>query len=95
MTSPTSTPIIAGQVASLVIDPWDRYVPVPPNGQRCTVSGLGHARLYQLLLHEAAGRSIRIVRLRQPGATRGLLLYHVGDLKKYLEQLAAQTPRTK
>jgi hypothetical protein len=67
----------------------NRYVPVPPNGKTCPISGLKHAHLYRLLLRGPAGRHVRVVSLREPGATRGRLLYHAGDFLHWLDTLAA------
>ena len=67
----------------------DRYAPIPPNGRRCDFSGLGHARLYQLL-NGPARPFVRVASLREPGAKRGTRLFHVGDLLNYLDRLAAE-----
>ena len=67
----------------------DRYAPIPPNGRKCEFSGLGHARLYQLL-DGAAKPFVRVASLREPGARRGTRLFHVGDLLRYFDRLAAE-----
>ena len=67
----------------------DRYTPIPANGLRCEFTGLRHAKLYHLL--SAGGRvrkKVRVANLRTPGATRGQTLFHVGDMLRYLDELA-------
>lgn len=66
------------------------YTAVVPNGGICPISGLKHAQLYQQLLRGEAARHVRTVILRTPGATRGKLLFHVGDMLRWLDGLAAQ-----
>jgi hypothetical protein len=63
------------------------YAAVPPNDQRCAITGLGHAHLYQLLKGALRGK-VRVVSLREPNAKRGKLLFHVGDMLRYLDGLA-------
>ena len=71
----------------------DRFIPIPPNGRVCPISGLKHAALYRLLVHGPARRHVRVANLRQPGQVRAQTLFHVGDLIAYLSQLAAaQSP---
>jgi hypothetical protein len=65
----------------------NRYSPIPPNGQQCPFTGLKHAKLYQLLKGEAK-KNVRVVNLREDGATRGKTLFHVGDMLKWLDSLA-------
>src|SRR4051812_40731150 len=65
------------------------YVAVPPNGKVCSLTGLKHAHLYRLLLRGPAARHVRVVSLRDPGATRGRLLFHAGDFLRWLDRLAA------
>ena len=67
----------------------DRYSPIPPNGRHCPFTGLGHSRLYQLLKGPAKPY-VRVASLREPRATRGTTLFHVGDMLGYLDSLAAQ-----
>ena len=67
----------------------DRYAPIPPNGGHCEISGLGHARMYALLNGPAAPH-VRVANLRESGKKRGKTLFHVGDLLRYFDQLAAQ-----
>jgi len=67
----------------------NRYAPIPPNGKRCEFTGLQHAKLYHLL--SAGGpvrKKVRVANLRTPGAKRGQTLFHVGDMLRYLEELA-------
>lgn len=68
----------------------NRYAPIPPNGHRCEFTGLGHAKLYNVLsLGGPVRKKVRVANLRAPGARRGQTLYHVGDLLRYLDELAA------
>lgn len=66
------------------------YRPIPANGKACHYTGLKHARLYKLLNNSSARKTIRVVQLRDPGAAKGVTLYHVGDLMLFLDRLAAQ-----
>ena len=71
----------------------NRYAPIPVNGEKCQFTGLGHAKLYQLLGGELRAR-VRVVNLRSPKAKRGKTLFHVGDMLRYLnEQASTQAPR--
>lgn len=63
------------------------FRPIPPNGRRCEFTGLGHARLYQLLKGQAK-RHVKTVSLKEPGKTRGTRLFHVGDMLRFLDSLA-------
>lgn len=63
------------------------YAPIPPNGQQCPHTGLKHAKLYTLLA-TIKGR-VRVANLREDGASRGKTLFHVGDMLRYLDSLAA------
>jgi hypothetical protein len=65
----------------------DRYSPIPPNGQKCAFTGLGHSRMYQLL-NGPAKPYVRVASLREPGTARGTTLFHVGDMLGYLNSLA-------
>jgi len=50
---------------------------------------LGHAKLYHIL--SAGGivrRKVRVANLRTPGAARGQTLFHVGDMLRFLDELA-------
>jgi hypothetical protein len=66
----------------------DRYAQFPANGRRCEFSGLGHGRFYQLLDGPAKDH-VRVASLKEPGKKRGTRLFHVGDLLRYLDGLAA------
>jgi hypothetical protein len=69
----------------------DRYTPIPANGLRCEFTGLRHAKLYHLL--SAGGpvrKRVRVANLRTPGAKRGQTLFHVGDMLRYLDELAGE-----
>ena len=66
----------------------NRYVTIPPNGRRCEFTGLGHAKLYQILSADGiARRKVRVANLRTPGAARGQTLFHVGDMLRFLDGL--------
>ena len=67
----------------------NQYTPIVPNGKRCQFTGLGHGRLYQLLDGPAKGK-VRVASLRHGDATRGTRLFHVGDMLRYLDSLAAK-----
>jgi hypothetical protein len=68
----------------------NRYVTIPPNGRRCEFTGLGHAKLYQILSVDGIARSkVRVANLRMPGAARGQTLFHVGDMLRFLDELAS------
>lgn len=66
------------------------YIPVVPNGRACPVTGLKHALLYRQLIKGEAAKHVRVARLREPGASRGKMLFHVGDMLKWLNGLAAE-----
>lgn len=67
------------------------YRTIPSNGEICTYSGLKHAKLYKMLSENGCARPyVRTVQLRDPGAAKGVTLYHVGDLMRYLDKLAAE-----
>ncbi len=70
----------------------NRYATIPPNGRRCQFTGLGHAKLYQILGPDGvARRRVRVANLRMPGAARGQTLFHVGDMLRFLDVLAQQS----
>lgn len=70
----------------------NRYATIPPNGRRCEFTGLGHAKLYQILgPNGVARRHVRVANLRTPGAARGQTLFHVGDMLRFLDELAQST----
>jgi hypothetical protein len=67
----------------------NRYATIPPNGRRCEFTGLGHAKLYHILSAKGvARRQVRVANLRTPGAARGQTLFHVGDMLRFLDELA-------
>jgi hypothetical protein len=69
----------------------DRYAPIPPNGKRCEYTGLRHAKLYHILSPGGPVRKkVRVANLRTPGAKRGQTLFHVGDMLRYLDELAGE-----
>ena len=69
----------------------DRYTPIPPNGARCEFTGLKHAKLYHLLqAGSPVRRKVRVANLRTPGTARGQTLFHVGDMLRYLDELAGE-----
>ena len=70
----------------------NRYATIPPNGRRCEFTGLGHAKLYQILgLNGVARRYVRVANLRTPGAARGQTLFLVGDMLRFLDGLAQES----
>jgi hypothetical protein len=93
-----STAAATGNLATVMIEeepmarPADypnRYATIPPNGRRCEFTGLGHAKLYQILGADGiARRKVRVANLRMPGTARGQTLFHVGDMLRFLDQLA-------
>jgi hypothetical protein len=67
------------------------YRAIPRNGEICPFSGLKHARLYKLLSEGGVARAhVRVVQLKEPGAAKGVTLFHVGDLMQFLDRLAAE-----
>lgn len=69
----------------------DRWTPIPPNGRSCEFTGLKHAKLYDMLGCGGIARGhVRVVNLRTPGTKRGQTLFHVGDMLRYLHDLAEQ-----
>lgn len=74
----------------------NRYTTIPPNGRRCEFTGLGHAKLYQILRVDGiAHRKVRVANLRMPGTSRGQTLFHVGDMLRYLDELADANRQSK
>lgn len=67
-----------------------RYSPIPPNGKYCPFTGLKHAYLYRLLRYGAASKYVRIAHLKEPGCSRGRLLFHVGDMLRWLDAQASR-----
>ncbi len=69
----------------------DRYAPIPPNGAGCEFTGLKHAKLYHLLqVGGPVRKKVRVANLRNPGTERGQTLLHVGDMLRYLDELAGE-----
>jgi hypothetical protein len=67
------------------------YRAIPPNAEICPFSGLKHARMYKLLSEGGTARAhVRVVQLKEPGAAKGVTLFHVGDLMQFLDRLAAE-----
>jgi hypothetical protein len=65
------------------------YIVIPPNGKVCSVTGLRHTHLYNLLSDNGSARPfVRVVNLREPGAKKGKTLFHVGDMLCFLDSLA-------
>ena len=74
----------------------NRYTPIPPNGQRCEFTGMKHAKLYDILSVGGIARDkVRVVNLRSPGRNRGQTLFHVGDMLRFLDELADVRTRGK
>lgn len=88
---PASAPVI-DLAAPASPDPGlNIFRPIPPNGRSCAYSGLGHSRLYRLLVNPGPARKfVRVCSLKQPGQSRATQLYHVGDLLAYLTHLAEE-----
>jgi predicted phosphoadenosine phosphosulfate sulfurtransferase len=69
----------------------DIWCEIPPNGRICAHAGLKHAKLYSLLAKGGLARQhVRVANLRDPGAKQGKTLFHLGDLLRFLDELAAQ-----
>ena len=69
----------------------NRYTPIPPNGKRCEFTGMKHAKLYDMLSVGGIARNkVRVANLRSPGTNRGQTLFHVGDMLRFLDELAAK-----
>jgi hypothetical protein len=67
------------------------YAAIPPNGKVCSHTGLRHTHLYSMLAAGGAARPyVRVVNLREPGASKGKTLFHVGDFLRYLDLHAKQ-----
>jgi len=70
----------------------NRYTTIPPNGRRCEFTGLKHAKLYHILGQGGiARRKVRVANLRMPGTARGQTMFHVGDMLRFLDELANAT----
>jgi len=69
----------------------DTWTEIPPNGKVCVHTGLKHAKLYSLLGKSGIGRAyIRVANLREPGAKQAKTIFHLGDMKRFLDKLAAE-----
>ena len=71
------------------------YASLPPNkpGAVCPHTGLRHAHLAKLLRKGGRASSrVRVVCLREPGARHGKTLFHVGDMLRWLDDLASLQP---
>lgn len=69
------------------------YAALPSNakGITCPHTGLRHAHLAKLLKPGGlAANRVRVVTLREPGARHGKTLFHLGDMLRWLDELAAQ-----
>jgi hypothetical protein len=88
----TATRVIAPVVRTEREGPYpDRYTPIPANGLRCEFTGLKHAKLYHLLqVGGPVRKKVRVANLRTPGTTRGQTLFHVGDMLRYLDEVAGE-----
>jgi hypothetical protein len=64
----------------------EAWIQIPPNGRRCTVTGLSHARFYRLIA--SSGGAIRTVSLREPGQNRATRSVDPKSLLIYLDKLA-------
>jgi hypothetical protein len=65
------------------------YAAIPPNGKGCQHTGLKHSQLYKLLGQcGAARRYVRVANLKDPGASKGKTVFHVGDMLRYLDWVA-------
>jgi hypothetical protein len=62
------------------------WIRAPRAGEYEHFSGLSRGKLYQL---ESLGL-IKTASLRPPGAVRGVRLFHLGSLLKYIECLSAE-----
>ena len=80
-------------IARPVVYP-NRYTPIPPNGKRCEFTGMKHAKLYDMLSVGGIARNkVRVANLRSPGTNRGQTVFHVGDMLRFLDELAAEQMR--
>ena len=69
----------------------DSWVEIPPNGKGCAYTGLKHAKLYSLFGKGGLARPyVRVANLRNPGARQGKTIFHLGDMLRFLDTLAAQ-----
>ena len=69
----------------------DVWTEIPPNGKVCAHTGLKHAKLYSMLGKGGIARAyVRVANLRDPRATQGKTIFHVGDMLRFLDSLAAK-----
>ncbi len=69
----------------------DTWTEIPPNGKICAHTGLKHAKLYSLLGRCGIGRQyVRVANLREPGAKQAKTIFHLGDMLRFLDHLAAE-----
>jgi hypothetical protein len=69
----------------------DVWAEIPPNGKVCPHTGLKHAKLYSILgTGGIARRFVRVANLRDPDATQGKTLFHLGDMLRFLDAVAAK-----
>jgi hypothetical protein len=90
-TATTNVPTIASSIppkfrssfneASLREAEWLR-LPLP--GDRCPLTGLSRTSIIEL----GERAAIKLIRVRKPGALRGIVLVHKGSLLSFLEHLA-------
>jgi hypothetical protein len=66
--------------------PTPEWVRLPKPGARCTYSGLARTTLLELIERG----EFRAITLRQPGATRGIRLFHLPGLFAWLARLDAE-----
>ncbi len=67
----------------------DRWVEIPPNGKVCPHTGLKHGKLYTLLGAGGLARPhVRVANLRDPRAVQGKTIFHLGDMRRFLDSLA-------
>ena len=69
----------------------DTWTEIPPNGKICIYTGLKHAKLYTMLGKKGMARAhVRVANLRDPRARQGKTIFHVGDMFRFLDALAAK-----
>ena len=62
---------------------------IPPNGKICPHTGLKHAKFYSLFAKGGLARPhVRVANLRDPGAKQAKTLFHLGDMLRFLDNLA-------
>jgi hypothetical protein len=62
------------------------WLRLPLPGDRCPLTGLSRTSLVEL----GERGKIKLIRVRKPGALRGIVLIHKCSLLSYLESLAAE-----